>query len=119
LAAGSGASSRRRGCADRRNHHLFQPLLYQVATTLVFRWRRRTSRIGGAISPSERISVLGDVVGVDLNARRVTVDTMGLRTEVGCRARRRRNGRVDDERRASRANTFSLRGSRRPAAECR
>ncbi len=58
---------------DRRNFHLFQPLLYQVAT--------------GALSPGEIASplrgvlkrhedatvVLGDVTGIDLDARRVTL----------------------------------------------
>ena len=58
---------------DRRNFHLFQPLLYQVAT--------------GALSPGEIASplrgvlkrhanatvVLGDVTGIDLDARSVTL----------------------------------------------
>ena len=64
---------------DRRNFHLFQPLLYQVAT--------------GALSPGEIASplrgvlkrqrnttvMLGDVTGIDLDARRVTLHQEGER----------------------------------------
>ena len=64
---------------DRRNFHLFQPLLYQVAT--------------GALSPGEIASplrgvlkrhrnatvVLGDVTGIDLDGRSVTVAQSGGR----------------------------------------
>jgi hypothetical protein len=67
---------------DRTNHHLFQPLLYQLATGIlsegdiappirdVLRHQRNTS------------VVLGEVAAVDLNARRLTVDTVGLRGEI-------------------------------------
>jgi NADH dehydrogenase len=67
---------------DRTNHHLFQPLLYQLATGLlsegdiappirdVLRYQRNT-----------RV-VLGEVVELDLDRRRVTVDTIGRRSEV-------------------------------------
>jgi NADH dehydrogenase len=56
---------------DRRNHHLFQPLLYQVATTLL-----ATSEIAWPIrsvfrNRPEISTVLGEVVGVDRNDRRV------------------------------------------------
>lgn len=64
---------------DRRNFHLFQPLLYQVAT--------------GALSPGEIASplrgvlkrqrntavMLGDVTGIDLDARRVALQQEGER----------------------------------------
>ncbi|MBJ7456365.1 MAG: NAD(P)/FAD-dependent oxidoreductase [Thermoleophilia bacterium] len=68
---------------DRRNFHLFQPLLYQVAT--------------GALSPGEIASplrgvlkrhrnatvVMGDVTGIDLAARTIAVSQAGeRRTEV-------------------------------------
>jgi NADH:ubiquinone reductase (H+-translocating) len=65
---------------DRRNFHLFQPLAYQVATGAltpaeicyplrrIFR-RRRNVRV-----------ILGDVVGVDLDARRV--DLRGMAADV-------------------------------------
>ena len=57
---------------DRRNHHVFQPLLYQVATAGLspaeigapIRWILRRAR-------NVRV-LLGDVTGVDLAARRVT-----------------------------------------------
>jgi NADH dehydrogenase len=67
---------------DRTNHHLFQPLLYQLATGIlsegdiappirdILRHQRNTSVL------------LGEVVDVDLNARHITVDTMGLRRKI-------------------------------------
>ncbi len=60
---------------DRRNFHLFQPLLYQVATAAlnpsdiaypirgIFRGQRNVSEV-----------VLGDVTGIDLGARSVTLE---------------------------------------------
>jgi NADH dehydrogenase len=67
---------------DRTNHHLFQPLLYQVATGILSE---------GSVAPPLRDVlrrqrnvevVLGDVVDVDLDARRLTVDTVGRCSEV-------------------------------------
>jgi NADH:ubiquinone reductase (H+-translocating) len=67
---------------DRTNHHLFQPLLYQVATGILSE---------GDIAPPIRdvlrhqrnaTVVLGDVVGIDLHARRLTTETVGRRTEI-------------------------------------
>ena len=67
---------------DRTNHHLFQPLLYQVAAGIlsegdiappirdVLRKQRNTS------------VVLGEVVDVDIDARRLIVDTIGHRSEI-------------------------------------
>ncbi|MEL7059889.1 MAG: NAD(P)/FAD-dependent oxidoreductase [Acidobacteriota bacterium] len=74
LARALGGGPLRVTVVDRRNHHLFQPLLYQVAT--------------GALSPANIASplralfkrhqnvtsLLGEVTDVDLDARRVTVD---------------------------------------------
>ena len=59
---------------DRRNHHLFQPLLYQVATASL-----STSEIAWPIRflmehRSEVTTLLGSVTGVDVAARRVTVE---------------------------------------------
>src|SRR5690349_22709609 len=59
---------------DRRNHHLFQPLLYQVATASL-----ATSEIAWPIRSLVRrhpevSTLLGTVVGVDANARRVVLD---------------------------------------------
>jgi NADH dehydrogenase len=67
---------------DRTNHHLVQPLLHQLATGILSEGdialpirdllrRQRNTRV-----------VLGEVVDIDLHARRVTVDTIGLRTEI-------------------------------------
>src|ERR671918_2567411 len=59
---------------DRTNHHLFQPLLYQMATGILAE---------GDIAPSIRdilrsqrnaTVILGEVVGMDLKARRLMVD---------------------------------------------
>ena len=59
---------------DRTNHHLFQPLLYQVATatlaptdiTAPIRWLLRNQR-------NTRV-VLAEVVGIDVNTRSVSCD---------------------------------------------
>ena len=67
---------------DRTNHHLVQPLLHQLATGILSEGnialpirdllrRQRNTRV-----------VLGDVVEIDLRARRLTVETIGLRTEI-------------------------------------
>jgi NADH:ubiquinone reductase (H+-translocating) len=65
---------------DRRNHHLFQPLLYQVATGLL---------PAGQIAPPLRHIVrkhknvrveLAEVVGFDLDAGVVHASMFGLRT---------------------------------------
>ena len=67
---------------DRTNHHLFQPLLYQMATGVVAE---------GDIAPPTRDILrrhtntrvlLGDVVDVDLDAREVTLKTVGTSMRV-------------------------------------
>jgi len=67
---------------DRTNHHLFQPLLYQLATGIlsegdiappirdVLRRQRNTS------------VTIGEVEGIDLDGRRLTVNVLGLRSEI-------------------------------------
>ncbi|MDP9199748.1 MAG: FAD-dependent oxidoreductase, partial [Pseudomonadota bacterium] len=83
------AAARRLGSADvdvtlidRTNHHLFQPLLYQVATGILSE---------GDIAPPLRdvlrdqqnaTVVLGDVVAVDLGARRLAVKMLERRSEI-------------------------------------
>ena len=62
---------------DRRNHHLFQPLLYQVATSSL-----ATSEIAWPIRHLVRkrkdvTTLLGAVTGVDLAARRVLLEDGG------------------------------------------
>jgi NADH dehydrogenase len=65
---------------DRTNHHLFQPLLYQVATGVLSE---------GDVAPPIRDIlrnqdnarvVLGEVVGVDVEQRELTIDTLGSAT---------------------------------------
>ncbi len=56
---------------DRRNHHLFQPLLYQVATTIL-----STSDIAWPIrhlycDRPDVTTVLGEVVGIDTAGRKL------------------------------------------------
>jgi NADH dehydrogenase len=67
---------------DRTNHHLFQPLLYQLATGILSE---------GDIAPPIRDAlrhhrntrvVLGEVIDIDLDASRVTVDTIGRRSQI-------------------------------------
>ena len=67
---------------DRTNHHLFQPLLYQLATGILAE---------GDIAPPTRdilrrqrnaSVMLGEVEEIDLDARRITVNTVGQHSEV-------------------------------------
>jgi NADH:ubiquinone reductase (H+-translocating) len=63
---------------DKRNYHLFQPLLYQVATAALspadMAWPIRSIFAG---SPNIRV-VLGNVRGIDLAAREVVSDRLRL-----------------------------------------
>ena len=60
---------------DRRNHHLFQPLLYQVATS-VLAPGQIASPIRTLLKKQRNTTVImGDVIGVDSDRRRVFVDT--------------------------------------------
>src|SRR4051812_14238902 len=67
---------------DRTNHHLFQPLLYQVATGVLSE---------GDIAPPIRDVLrhqrnvrvlLGEVVDIDLGTREVVLDTLGERSRL-------------------------------------
>ncbi|WP_037411124.1 NAD(P)/FAD-dependent oxidoreductase, partial [Candidatus Solirubrobacter pratensis] len=67
---------------DRTNHHLFQPLLYQVATGVLSE---------GDVAPAIRDVLrnqrnarvlLGEVIDVDLQARELVVDTVGERSRI-------------------------------------
>src|SRR6266581_1901624 len=59
---------------DRTNHHLFQPLLYQVATS-VLTPGQIASPIRGILRSQENATVvLGEVTGVDMNHQSVFVD---------------------------------------------
>ena len=55
---------------DRRNHHLFQPLLYQVATAAL-NPSDIAAPIRGLVGPKGERVVLSEVEDVDLEARRV------------------------------------------------
>jgi NADH dehydrogenase len=67
---------------DRTNHHLFQPLLYQVATGVLSE--------GNIAPPTREILrrqrntrvMLGEVKHLDLSAREVVIDTVGWRSHV-------------------------------------
>jgi NADH dehydrogenase FAD-containing subunit len=59
---------------DRSNHHVFQPLLYQVATS-VLAPSQIAAPLRGLLADQENASVmLGNVTGIDAAARRVIVD---------------------------------------------
>jgi len=61
---------------DRQNHHLFQPLLYQVATS-VLSPGQIASPIRGILRRQRNTAViLGEVTGVDTDRRRVFVDSV-------------------------------------------
>jgi NADH:ubiquinone reductase (H+-translocating) len=67
---------------DRTNHHLFQPLLYQVATGILSEGDIAPP-IRQALDRQRNASVLlGEVEDIDLEARRVSVSTLGLRSEI-------------------------------------
>jgi NADH dehydrogenase len=63
---------------DRRNHHIFQPLLYQVATA-VLAPSEVASPIRQLEAKQKNVSVLlAEVVGVDLGSRSVDANCPGL-----------------------------------------
>jgi NADH dehydrogenase len=68
---------------DRTNHHLFQPLLYQVATGILSE---------GDVAPPTRDVLrkfentrilLGEVAHIDVDSREVVLDTVGMRSRIG------------------------------------
>src|SRR5438445_1192310 len=63
---------------DRRNHHIFQPLLYQVATA-VLAPSEIAAPIRHLMGKQKNLSVLmGEATGVDLDARTVSVNCPGV-----------------------------------------
>src|SRR6267142_118141 len=60
---------------DRTNHHLFQPLLYQVATTVLTPGHIATPIRGILRNQKNTTVILGEVTGVDKDQRRVLVNT--------------------------------------------
>jgi NADH dehydrogenase len=67
---------------DRTGHHLFQPLLYQTATGILSEGQIAPP-IRDILRHQRNTSVLlGEVEAVDLGARRLTVNTFGLGSEI-------------------------------------
>src|SRR3984885_6416605 len=63
---------------DRRNHHIFQPLLYQVATA-VLAPSEIAAPIRHLVGRQKNLGVLlGEATGVDLDARTVAVNCPGV-----------------------------------------
>src|SRR5277367_6334372 len=63
---------------DRRNHHIFQPLLYQVATA-VLAPSEIAAPIRHLVGRQKNLDVLlGEATGVDLDARTVAVTCSGV-----------------------------------------
>src|SRR6202012_1246241 len=56
---------------DRTNHHLFQPLLYQVATSVLTPSQIATPIRGIFRKQKNAIVILGEVTGVDKGQKRV------------------------------------------------
>ena len=63
---------------DRNNHHLFQPLLYQVATA-VLSPAEISAPIRSVFSKQKNVEVLlGEVTGVDVQAQRVLMEDQSV-----------------------------------------
>ena len=65
---------------DRRNHHIFQPLLYQAATGVLAPSEIAAPIRHLAVKQSNLTVVLAEVTGVDLNSRTVDASCPGLGT---------------------------------------
>ena len=61
---------------DRQNHHVFQPLLYQVATSVLSPGQIASPIRGILGKPRNTTVILGEVTGVDAERRRVFVDSV-------------------------------------------
>jgi NADH:ubiquinone reductase (H+-translocating) len=68
---------------DRANHHLFQPLLYQMATGVLSEGDIAPPIRGVLARQGNAAVVFGEVEGIDLGARRLTINTVGSRSEIG------------------------------------
>src|SRR5213593_389772 len=72
---------------DRTNHHLFQPLLYQVATSALAPGQIASPIRGILRNQRNTTVILGEVTGVDRDRRRVFVDSLdreGVALEYDC-----------------------------------
>ncbi len=63
---------------DRRNHHIFQPLLYQVATAVLSPSEIAAPIRQLAVRQSNLDVVLAEVIGLDLNSRSVDASCPGI-----------------------------------------
>jgi NADH dehydrogenase len=68
---------------DRTNHHLFQPLLYQVATGVLSEGDIAVPTRDVLRHQANTRVLLGEVRDVDLGEREVVVDTVGRQTQIG------------------------------------
>src|ERR1700744_3887606 len=63
---------------DQRNHHIFQPLLYQVATALLST-AEISAPVRQLIREQQNLDVLlGEATAIDLNAQSITVISPGI-----------------------------------------
>src|SRR3954466_11150993 len=60
---------------DRSNHHLFQPLLYQVATSVLATGQIASPIRGILGNQANTTVVMGDVTGVDVGGRQVILNS--------------------------------------------
>src|SRR6266481_1814874 len=60
---------------DRTNHHLFQPLLYQVSTSVLTPGQIASPIRGILRNQKNTIVILGEVTGVDKDRKLVSVNT--------------------------------------------
>src|SRR5271166_6727424 len=63
---------------DRRNHHIFQPLLYQVATAVLSPSEIAAPIRQLAVKQRNLTVALAEVTGVDLGSRSVDADCPGV-----------------------------------------
>src|SRR2546422_6963263 len=61
---------------DRQNHHLFQPLLYQVATSVLSPGQIASPIRGLLKKQKNTMVILGEVTGVDVDRRCVFIDSV-------------------------------------------
>ena len=67
---------------DRANHHLVQPLLHQLATGILSEGDIALPIRDVLRHQQNTHVVLGEVIDIDLDARRVTVETIGQRSQI-------------------------------------
>ena len=63
---------------DRRNHHIFQPLLYQVAAAGPFSRRDRRANPSARGEAANVTVLLAEVIGVDVASRTIEASSPGV-----------------------------------------